>query len=351
MSVGAELLAEIAAREGEIGLQHARHLVDVLLHRLDFRRCLLDQREFELEAREHGAQVVRDAGQHGGALLDRALDARLHLDEGLRRAPHLARAARAEIRHVAALAEAFGGVGEPQDRLDLVAQEDDGDAEQHQRGADHPEQEDFRIRRIGRAAAREHPHHRVVELDADLDQRRLADGVDPVRPADLLAQFLRQRLIQQREERLRTRRRHLAEGQEIDHQAEPLLRDAADLRLVGILRIAAVDVDQRGDVLHHAGRQPLGDDVPVPLHEHEGDHRLQDHHRHDDDEQRARVEALRHHAVEPAAEPPPAVGNAAERGVDAAHRRDRVVPVPGFARAARSAVRMVRMPMSRLVMC
>ena len=194
-----------------------------------------------------------------------------------------------------------------QDRLDLVAQEDDGDAEQHQRGADHPEQEDFRIRGVGRAAAREHPHHRVVELDADFDQRRLADRVDPVRPADLLAQFLRQRLIEQREERLRTRRRHVAEGQEIDHQAEPVLRDAADLLLVGILRIAAIDVDQRGDILHHAGRQPLGDDVPVPLHEHEGDHRLQDHHRQDDDEQRARVEALRHHAVEPAAEPPPAV--------------------------------------------
>ena len=142
MSVGAARLAEIAAREGEIGLQHARHLVDVLLHRLDFRRFLLDQRQFELEAREHGAQVVRHAGQHRGALLDGALDARLHLDEGLRRAPHLARAARTEIRHFAALAETFGGVGQPQDRLDLVAQEDDGDADQHRRGADHPEQED-----------------------------------------------------------------------------------------------------------------------------------------------------------------------------------------------------------------
>ena len=52
------LLADIAAREGEIGLQHARHLVDVLLHRLDF-RAVADQRQFELEAGEHGAQVVR----------------------------------------------------------------------------------------------------------------------------------------------------------------------------------------------------------------------------------------------------------------------------------------------------
>ncbi len=190
-------LAEIAAREGEIGLQHARHLVDVLLHRLRFRRFLLDQRQFELEAREHRAQVVRDPGQHRRALLDRAFDARLHLDEGLRRAPHLARATRSEIRHFAPFAETFGGVRQAQDRLDLVAQEDDGDADQHQRGTDHPEQEDFRIRRVGGAAPREHPHHFVVELNANLDQRRLADRVDPERPADLLAQFVGQRRIEQ----------------------------------------------------------------------------------------------------------------------------------------------------------
>ncbi len=68
------LLAGVAAREGEIGLEHAAHLVDVLLHRLDL-AAVAEQRQFELEAGEDGAQVVRDAGQHRGALLDRALDA------------------------------------------------------------------------------------------------------------------------------------------------------------------------------------------------------------------------------------------------------------------------------------
>jgi hypothetical protein len=68
------LLARIAAREGEIGLQHAAHLVDVLLHRLDL-GTVADQSELELEAGEDGAQVVRHAGQHGGALLQAALDA------------------------------------------------------------------------------------------------------------------------------------------------------------------------------------------------------------------------------------------------------------------------------------
>src|SRR5712675_1052621 len=51
------------------------------------------------------------------------------------------RTSRAEVRHVAALAEALDRLGEPQDRPDLVAQEEDRDGEQHQRGAYHPQQE------------------------------------------------------------------------------------------------------------------------------------------------------------------------------------------------------------------
>ena len=172
---------------------------------------------------------MRHAREHGGALLDRALDARLHFDEGQRRAPHLARAARAVIRHVAALAEGFRGVGQPQDRPDLVAQEQDRDGQQHQRGADHPEQEDLRIRRISGAARREHPHHVAVELDADFDQRRLSDGVDPERPPDLLAQFHRQGLVEQREERLRPGGGMSVAGRKSTHEAELLLRDPPDL--------------------------------------------------------------------------------------------------------------------------
>ena len=171
-----------------------------------------------------------DAGQHRGALLDRALDARLHLQERLRRAPHFARAAGPEVRRLAALAEAFGGVRQPQDRLDLVAQEQHRDDQQDRGGAQHPEDEDLRIRGIGRAALGEDPHHRVVELDADFDQIGAADGIDPERPADLAAELHRQRLVEQREERLWAGRRHVADGQEIDHQLQPLRRCAAAAR-------------------------------------------------------------------------------------------------------------------------
>ena len=154
------------------------------------------------------------------------------------------RATGAEIRRLAALAETFGGVRQPQDRLDLVAQEQHHDDQQDRRGPQHPEDEDFRIRRIGRAALREHPHHGVVELDADFHQIGAADGIDPERSRDLAAELHRQRLVEQREERLRAGRRHVADGQEIHHQPEPLLGDAPQLRAVLVLRIGLVDVDQ-----------------------------------------------------------------------------------------------------------
>ena len=146
-------------------------------------------------------------------------------------------------------------------------------------------------------------------------------------PADLAAELHRQRLVEQREERLWSRRRHVAGGQEIDHQPQALLGDAAHLRAVLVLRIALVDVDQAGDVLHHGGRQAPRHRVPVPLHEHEGDHRLQDHHRHDHDQQRARIEAGRHPALERVAHPAiggrDAPGGAADQrqaGIERAHR-------------------------------
>jgi hypothetical protein len=50
------------------------------------------------------------------------LDAFAHVQERLRRLPHLARAAYAEIvRRRPSAPEAVGGIGERQDRLDLVA--------------------------------------------------------------------------------------------------------------------------------------------------------------------------------------------------------------------------------------
>ena len=146
-------------------------------------------------------------------------DAVAHLEEGFRGLAHLARAARAEIvGNGAALAEGVGGFREPQDRADLVAQEQDRDGQQDDRRADHPQQEDVRVGRVGLAARGDEAQDGVVVLDADLHVARLADRIDPERLVDVLADLVRQRPVEQREERLRARRRQIARRQNLQRR-------------------------------------------------------------------------------------------------------------------------------------
>ena len=107
-------LAAVAAREGEIAFEHRLHLADVVLEVGRF-GVGFEHGERQAEAGEDGFQVVADAAQHRRALFVGALDAALHLDEGVAGLPHLARAARLELVE-AALAEILGRLGEPQDR-------------------------------------------------------------------------------------------------------------------------------------------------------------------------------------------------------------------------------------------
>src|SRR6185437_5620876 len=121
--------------------------------------------------------------------------------------------------------------------------------------------------------------------------------------------------------------------QEINHQSQALLGDPPDLRLIGVLRIAAIDIDERGDILDHVCGQALRNHVPMPLHKHKSDDGLQDHHRGNDDEQRAGVQAFRHDTVEPTACATPAFSDLTERAVDTAHYGYRIVPLPGAAQS------------------
>jgi hypothetical protein len=129
---------------------------------------------------------------------------------------------------------------------------------------------DLRVRRIGLAAPRQHVHHRVVELDADVDQVRAAHRVDPERAADLPRDLVGQRRVEQIEERLGAHLRQLLARPEADPHAEILLGQPA--QSVALLRIGLVEVHYHGDVLHRDGRQPLGYRLPVALEEHEGQH-------------------------------------------------------------------------------
>ncbi len=281
-------LAGGAAGEGEIGLEHALHFGDVLLQLLRL-LAVAHKGERQLEAGQNRAQVMADAVQHRGALLDGALDAALHLDEGETGPAHLARAARPEVA-VAALAEFLRGAGERQNRLDLTAQENHGDDDEHEGRTDHPEQEDIGVRGVGGAAVGGDAQDRIVELDADFNEVRAPDGIQPERPADLAPDLARERRVDDLEERLRQRRRQRAQRQKIGVDLEPVLRDPCDLVVAsgeGFMKI-----DDRRDVLRQRRRKPVGDELPVALHEDVGQHALQDDHRRDDDQRRAGIEPL-----------------------------------------------------------
>jgi hypothetical protein len=100
------------------------------------------------------------------------------------------------------LAEALRGFCKAQDRPDLIAQESDGDADEYQRAADHPQQEDVRVGGVGLAAAGEDAQHLVFQPDADFHDVGGADRIDPEGPVDLLVDLLAQEVVEDREERL-----------------------------------------------------------------------------------------------------------------------------------------------------
>ena len=165
----ADILFDIGTGEGQIGLQHRLHVLDILVEPLEV-GIVARERQLQLEAGEDGAQVVADAVQHGGALLHLPLDTLAHQDEGEAGAPHLIRTARGIAADLLAFAEVFRRLGKRFDGFDLPAQEEDGDGDQHQRCPDHPDKEDMGVGGIGRAAAGEDAQGLVFQLDADFDQ-------------------------------------------------------------------------------------------------------------------------------------------------------------------------------------
>ena len=117
-----------------------------------------------------------------------ALDAFAHGDEGLGGTTHFQGAIRLEVGHGAALAETFGGARQPLDRAHLVAQEQDGDAHQDQRGSHHPEDEDVGLGDGDAVARHQHIQHAVMDIDLDVEGVALAGGAEVAVLADALFQ-------------------------------------------------------------------------------------------------------------------------------------------------------------------
>ena len=129
------LFAFLAAREGEIAIQHPLHLFDVFLGGADI-VVLRRKREFKLQARQRRAQVMAHARKHGGALIGIAADTVAHAQQRARGLANFDGAGGLEIRHVLAATKSVGRPGELQDRAHLIAQEEVGrhqkqDAERH----------------------------------------------------------------------------------------------------------------------------------------------------------------------------------------------------------------------------
>jgi len=133
-----------------------------------------------------------------------------------------------------------------------------------------PEDEDLRIRRIGCAALREDPNHRVVELNAEFPLVERPTGVDPERLCDLPAELHRQRLVEQREETVLGRAAAMSPTGGNRPPAQPVAgrcaaaargpcpADRPCRRRSGWRTSATTAAESR-----------RGHRVPVPLHEHE----------------------------------------------------------------------------------
>jgi hypothetical protein len=144
------------------------HLFQVAFERLGG-GIVLHHRKLKLHACERRPQIVADAGQHVRPLLHEARNAFPHVEESKPRAPHLGRPRRPEVRHVAPLAEGLSRVGQAFDRPDLIAQEQDRDTEQDERGSHAPQHPHMCVRRHDALAVGENVHHRPVELNANID--------------------------------------------------------------------------------------------------------------------------------------------------------------------------------------
>ena len=250
---------------------------------------------------------MADAVQHRRALFARSLDAPLHLDEGIAGLTNFARAARLKFE-IAPLSEILGGGRQSQDRANLIAQKQDRHEQQHDRRAEHPEDEDVDVGVVGEASPGDETQHAEAEIDADLQQSGAADRVDPKRIVDLALEFVGQlpgQRVQNVKKRVRHPRRQRLRRHQFDIQAQTLGGDLAQPLVVRSARELAIEVDQRADVSGQRRRQPLSDQFRVTLHEDIGDRGLQQHHRKDDDQEGARVKSLRQQVCEETSAAPP----------------------------------------------
>ena len=222
-------------------------------------------------------------------------DALAHLQERLRRLPHLARAARAEVgRHGPALAEGVGGLREPQHRAGSGCA-----------GTGSPPSAappTCRPSRSGRCASWRRRPARAGPRSAGWrasSLTRISTCRDWPTVSIQNGRFTLARISSDSARSSRSKNGlgcgvgRLPARQHGHGQVEAVLADVDEPGDVGrLVGAGLVQVDDSGHVARHAFRQAPRHLVPVPLHEGEGDDALEQHDRRDDDDEGAGVEPL-----------------------------------------------------------
>ena len=100
----------VVTGEGERGIEHRLHFVQIG-NRLGLLFCVFNEVGAEFQARQHGAQVVADGGQHYGAVIDETAQALLHQIEGARRVAQFAGSLFGQSRRADIKTDPFRGIG------------------------------------------------------------------------------------------------------------------------------------------------------------------------------------------------------------------------------------------------
>ena len=308
----------VAPGERQVVGDHHLHIGDVGLQLVDV-GAVAEHRQLQLHARQGGAQVMADAGQHIGTLGDLALDAVAHDQEGPGRLAHLAGALRLEVRRVVAFAEAVRRGGEAPDRPDLVAHEQQGDGKKHDAGPDHPYDEQDAGDAEQAVARHQDGHHAVRQFELDFDPPVENLRHDAERDVDLIAQRPVHFGLQNPVAADRAARPDRLAGVEGDRQADMLGRHVEKRRPLR-RRIELVElVDDHGQFTGDGERQPARHRLPVLLVEIEHGDELHQRHRRDDDHQRTAEQGARQETLYAEA-PPDAAGELVAGPVGPARR-------------------------------
>ncbi len=102
----------------------------------------------------------------------------------------------------------------------------------------------------------------VVELDADLHVARLAHGIDPERLLDVIADLVGERTIEQIEERLPLRSRQISRRHYGQGEAELVVGERDQLRVVVREGVCLVEFDDGRQVAGRGFGQPPRHLVP-----------------------------------------------------------------------------------------